>query len=428
MSSVVFFGRAHAGKSTLVGSMIAREKGLSYKDLLRLERKNFEEIPNYDPSSLYASIVDDTRIERSRRGRLTAAGHAPGSTQKRHYRTASRPNGDKITLIDTPGAEHRHRERDRGMFAGDVGVFCIEAADVIKEEFFSRESQYRTLLRTLSLWAGLSHTKVIVALTKMDEADFRQEVFEEAIIALRLLTDPLGLGLEFVPTAVDVAAMRTFNVFKKSQGTFSWYNGPSLSECIETQLEEIKSNSADEFQLLFTVDESFKKPRSNVGQTWRIKVLSGTLEVGDAVTFGPVMNDRGEYFPVKAKVKALRGDLHRSDQTVELTAVSFGQIAGLDLQSIRTLEGRNISKSSVTTVSSSCGFSCRDSFKIGDSFKFTVARSEKDAFIPGRELLVMWFGRALPFRVSEVGDEGDTMQVIYNKLSKPIIGEIASGL
>ena len=95
MSSVVFFGRAHAGKSTLVGSMIAREKGLSHKDLLRLERKNFEEIPNYDPSSLYASIVDDTRIERSRRGRLTAAGHAPGSTQKRHYRTASRPNGDK---------------------------------------------------------------------------------------------------------------------------------------------------------------------------------------------------------------------------------------------------------------------------------------------------------------------------------------------
>ena len=33
----------------------------------------------------------------------------------------------------------------------------------------------------------------------------------------------------------------------------------------------------------------------------------------------------------------------------------------------------------------------------------------------------MWFGRALPFRVSEVGDEGDTMRVVCNELSKPIM-------
>lgn len=419
MSSVVFFGRAHAGKSTLVGSMIAKEKGFSSENLQRLQQKNLQEIPNYDPSSLYSSIVDDTKVERNRRGEGAMGGRAPGSTQIRHYRIATLPNGTKITLIDTPGAEHLQRERDRGMFAGDVGVFCIETADVINDKFLSNERQYRALLRTLSLWAGLSRTRVVVALTKMDEVGFSEEAFEEAAATLRVLTGELTLSLEFVPTAVDVRAMETFNLFESSSN-LPWYEGPTLSESIQQQIGRSDQERGGEYRLLFSIDQSFKKPQSNAGQTWQIKVLSGRVAVDDPVVIAPVKNNRGEYFAVRADVKALHENLHRSEATVELATATSGQLVGLDLRSITTMDRRGISKDSIDTVYSSCGFSGHDNFRMGTGFSFKVPRSERETFVPGRAFLLVWLGRTIQFYVSTVSDLPDGPMVLGERLSKPI--------
>lgn len=416
MSSIVFFGKAHAGKSTLVGSLIAHNEEL---DLERLDSKFGFEIPNYDPSTLYSAIVDDTQNERMRRVPGLPGGHAPGSTRTRHYRNIALFGDRKVTVIDTPGAEHLNKERDRGMFAGDVGVFCLEANDVANEDFLAKDEQYRTVLRTLALWSGLARAKVIVALTKMDEPKFDEAVFERACSTIRQLCGGVDLSVEFVPTAIVVRSRETHNVLGRSPH-MGWYNGRTLADALQAHLGQRLSSGDRSGSLLFSVDRQFDRPRSRVGRTWQVKVLSGVLRKGQRVVLAPVSDSNHEFLPISAEVKALHGNLHRSENTEELEEVGPGGIVGLDLRSVASRGGRGMSKDDFNTLYTTCGFDPGASFAMSSSFEFSVPLEHAELFIPGRQFGLIWFGRNLEFQVRGSEPWREAHRVSAGGLARPI--------
>lgn len=411
MSSVVFFGKAHAGKSTLAGALYARSMGI---DIDREEERLRRDVPNYDPSSVYALLLDDTKQERLRR-----KGTTTGSTITRHYRNVTLPQGGKITVIDTPGAEHLSKERDRGMFAGDVGVFFLEAADVVNESFFVKDEQYRMIITTLALWTGLARNGVIVAFTKMDECAFSQEAYLKARDVIMDLCEGVSLRAEFLPTSIQVRERLTHNVFAPSD-EMPWYTGPTLAGMLETYAAEGDSARLTNDELLFSVDQEFEQSRSRSGKTWRIKVLSGVLHKGDIITLSPVTDSNRRFLSVTGTVKSIHAELHRTDALSDLEEAGPGTIAGLDLKGLTSEKGRGIAKSDFHTIYTSCGFAAATQHAESRQFRFAVAPEHEQTFAVGREFGLMWFGRAVAFAVRSVATAGDSLHVDAELKSRPI--------
>lgn len=417
MSSIVFFGKAHAGKSTLVGSLVAQSDGL---DLDALERRFASEIPNYDPSDLFSSIVDDTRNERERKtGGARGKSGAPGSTKTRHYRNIALDGDVKVTVIDTPGAEHLVKERDRGMFAGEVGVFCLEAVDVINQDFFAKDKQYRAIMTALALWSGLSRGRVVVALTKMDECAFEEAAFNDAREIIRSLCEDLDLASEFVPTCVEVRARRSHNVFTRSE-TMPWYDGPTLIEALRRHVGEVATSHDREGGLLFAVDREFANPASRAGKIWQVKVLSGTLRQGDRIKLSPVVDSNHDFMSVSAEVKQIRANLHRGEPTRVIEEAAAGAIVGLDLRSITSDGGHRLQKSDFNTLYTTCGFSESAPYAVSQSFLFSVAESYADLFTRGRQFGLIWFGRTVEFEVEAADPWRETLRIRARLITRPI--------
>lgn len=417
MSSIVLFGKAHAGKSTLVGSLIAHSEGL---DLDALERQFARDIPNYDPSDLFSSIVDDTRNERERKaGGVQGKSSAPGSTKTRHYRNIALDRDVKVTVIDTPGAEHLDKERDRGMFAGEVGVFCLEAADVINRDFFAKDKQYRAIMTSLALWSGFSRGRVVVALTKMDECDFEEEAFNDAREIIRAICEDLDLASEFVPTCVDVRARQSHNLFIRSE-MMPWYDGPTLTQALRRHVGELSNLHDQEGGLLFSVDREFVNPTSRAGKIWQVKVLSGTLRQSDRIKLAPVVDSNHEFMVVSAEVKQIRANLHRAESVRVIEEAAAGAIVGLDLRSIKSEGGRRLQKGDFNTLYTTCGFSDSVTYAVSQAFLFSVAESYANIFTSGRQFGLIWFGRSVEFAVEDVDPRQGDLLIHARLMSRPI--------
>lgn len=413
----MFFGKAHAGKSTLVGSMVAHTDAL---DLDALERKFALEIPNFDSSDLYSSIVDDTRNERQRKSRPDRGGSgAPGSTKSRHYRNVRLDGAATVTVIDTPGAEHLGKERDRGIFAGEVGVFCLETADVINQDFFAKDRQYRAIMTALALWAGLSRGRVVVALTKMDECDFQETAFLEACDTIRSLCEELDLAAEFVPTSVEVRRRESHNLFDHS-ARMAWYKGPTLVEALRSHVGELAISRDHQGGLLFAVDREFANPTSRAGKIWQVKVISGTLRQGDRVALAPVVDVSREFLSVTAEVKQIRANLHRAEPVRVVEEAAAGAIVGLDLRSIVSSRGRKLQKSEFNAIYTTCGFSDSAAYSMSHTIIFTVPESFADLFTQGRQFGLIWFGRGVEFEIQAADRWREAIRVKARMMTRPI--------
>ncbi|WP_028315946.1 GTP-binding protein [Desulfatibacillum aliphaticivorans] len=148
-NNLVIFGPAHAGKSTLAGYLRVRlDSSFNFN-------KHVDSIKDekwFTDDKALSSIVDTAKKERELRDTSSKLGT---SRFIHSYGIENQNNSNKIysnlTIIDTPGAQHKYKERIKGMYFGEIGVFVIEAKKVLNTTIDNIHEYYSPLM----LWKKL---------------------------------------------------------------------------------------------------------------------------------------------------------------------------------------------------------------------------------------------------------------------------------
>lgn len=388
--SIVVFGMAHCGKSTCIGYMHnkMREKDSSYSFEKFVDdlRNNLRE---YDSSRDYGYLVDVYKEERNKQ-------RAKSGTSKIMHISPIEIDGFRVMILDTPGSEHKSIQRQKGMYYGDIGIFCIEINQLISDEFFTKKSMFSTFMSTLMLWSKFKR-KTIVALTKMDLCDYSEEAYRTACAMIQQLCEMINI-VAIIPISINVKERLSHNIDSISI-KMPWYQGGTLEEALEQELKhypkEINKNT-----VLFLVDRTHSVSKQYTGKSWRIKILQGTLEVGQKVILTPV-SINGITTSIKARIKTIRADLVKTgEKPVYIDYASEGSLVGIDLTDIK-LNNHGIKKSIVKTITSSCGFSPDYKFKTSDMFIFKPKYEYIDKCTLGRKMQILWFGKTISFQIIE---------------------------
>ena len=123
MSNVVFFGQADAGKSTLAGYIISRyDKEFKMSKFIE---SMIADNPKCDVSLAFSAIMNTNKDEVENSRHL--------NSKSLHLRKIQLPF-EKVTIIDTPGSENYRKQRERGMYYGNVGIFFMEINNVLEHK------------------------------------------------------------------------------------------------------------------------------------------------------------------------------------------------------------------------------------------------------------------------------------------------------
>jgi len=251
--NLVVIGHKDHGKSTLIGRLLYDSKAIPEQKLQEIEG----ELKKAGNEGFRFAFLLDT-LEEERRGGLTIdIMQTPFQTKKHLY-----------TIIDCPG----HREFIKKMFTGasqaDAAVLVVSAKEGIQDQ----TKQHAFLIRTLGI------QQLIVAVNKMDEANYEEAKFRHVCEELQPILDSLGYRS---PPIVPLSALNGENVFERSR-KMSWYRGSSLIETLDKTVSP-------------SVPPVSKPLRGCVQDIYEIegkkivacKILTGILEEGKIVNLDP---------------------------------------------------------------------------------------------------------------------------------------------
>lgn len=385
-NTVVIFGMAHSGKSTCGGyiynySMQGKANYDFEKNINKIKDKLGE---NYDASRDFGYLLDKSRDEMLR----TKAG-----TSKRLHIKSIQCNDSEFVIVDTPGAQHRATQRQKGMYYGDIGVFCVEIEKIIDERFLGNRKQFLTFMSTLILWSKFKR-KTIIALTKMDIAEFSEEKYIHACGILKQLCQNLDVSA-IIPISINVRERKGHNIFDKSL-LMDWYTGKTLMAAVKEAFSSVQSVRKDD-SLIFYVDRSYMQSLQYTGKSWRIKVIRGAIKVGQKITLSPVVINKN-YYTITATVKSIRADLESIEGLRYIDSATEGNFVGIDLSDIYC-EKKRLDKRELNTICTTCGFSSHYQYSFSDEFTFVVGVQYLEKLGIKRQMDLLWFGRAVTFEI-----------------------------
>jgi elongation factor 1-alpha len=255
--NIITAGHVDHGKSTLFGRLLYESGAIREDELKKLK----EEAKEYKiEGGEFAYIVDTIKEERQR-GMTIDIMHRPFETNKYYF-----------TIIDVPG----HRDFVKNMITGasqaDGAILVVSArpGEGVQEQ--TKEHVY--LIKVLGI------SQVIVAITKMDLANWDKAVYEKLKNDVIALMKPLGFPVDkmlFIP----VAAQLGDNVFKRSEN-MPWYTGPTLVEALDTfQVPPRPVNKP----LRIPIQDVYSI--TGVGTVPVGRVETGVLKTNDIVVFEP---------------------------------------------------------------------------------------------------------------------------------------------
>ncbi|MBL8739877.1 MAG: 50S ribosome-binding GTPase [Myxococcales bacterium] len=247
-------GSVDDGKSTLIGRML-HDVGAVFDDQLRAVKK--ATATRLGDEEIDFSLFTDGLIAEREQGITIDVAYRYFSTETR-----------KFIIADTPGHEQYTRNMATGASTADIAIILLDARLGVLPQS-KRHAAIASLL-------GIS--QLIVAVNKMDLADYAEARFDELRREFAAFTDKLRFdGVHFVP----VSAKKGDNVVAKSERT-PWYAGLPLLGLLESL--PVRRASADEpFRFpVQTVIRPHLDYRGFAG--W---VARGIVRVGDEVTVLP---------------------------------------------------------------------------------------------------------------------------------------------
>jgi len=251
--NLVVIGHKDHGKSTLIGRLLYDSNAIPEQ---KLQEVKAELKKAGDEGFRFAFLLDT--LEEERRGGLTIdIMQIPFKTKKHLY-----------TIIDCPG----HREFIKKMFTGasqaDAAVLVVSAKEGIQDQ----TKQHAFLIKTLGMH------QLIVAINKMDEANYEEAKFKEICDKLAPILNSLGYKN---PQTVPLSALNGENVFKKSQ-KMRWYKGSSLIETLDRTVRP--STPPVDKPLRACVQDVYEIEGKKIVVC---KIPTGILKEGKIVNFDP---------------------------------------------------------------------------------------------------------------------------------------------
>ncbi len=253
--NLAVIGHIDHGKSTLVGRLMY-EAGAVPAHVI--EKYKAEAKEKGKESFAFAWVMDSLKEERER-GITIDIAHKRFDTAKYYF-----------TVVDCPG----HRDFVKNMITGasqaDAAILVVAAPDGVMAQ--TREHIF--LSRTLGI------NQLIVAVNKMDAANYSEERYKEVVAQVSELLKMIGFkpkDIPFIPTS----AFEGDNITKASENT-PWYKGSSIMQA----LDELKTpEKPDTLPLRIPVEDAYTI--SGIGTVPVGRVETGVMKKGDKVVFMP---------------------------------------------------------------------------------------------------------------------------------------------
>ena len=198
-------GSVDDGKSTLIGRLLHDSKAV-YEDQVASVKKS--RINRAAGPVDFSLLTDGLRAEREQGITIDVA--------YRYFTTARR----KFIIADTPGHEQYTRNMATGASTADLAVILIDGTKGLLPQ-----TRRHAFIASL-----LGITNVLVAVNKMDLAEYREDVFRKLQDDFLLLASQLGIASVH---CVPISALEGDNVVDRSK-RMPWYHGPTLLEHLET--------------------------------------------------------------------------------------------------------------------------------------------------------------------------------------------------
>ena len=248
-------GSVDDGKSTLIGRMLY-EAQLVFEDQVSALKADSKRQGTQGGEIDFALLVDGLSAEREQ-----------GITIDVAYRFFSTDHR-KFIVADTPGHEQYTRNMVTGASTADAAVILVDASQGILVQT-RRHSFIASLL-------GIK--QVVLAINKMDLANYSQQVFDQIVEDYQIFSSSLDFDSV---TAIPLSALKGDNVIERSD-QMTWYNGPTLLGFLET-VDIRKSLSHHPFR--FPV-QWVNRPSSDF-RGYSGTVVAGEVNVGDNVRVLP---------------------------------------------------------------------------------------------------------------------------------------------
>lgn len=292
--NLAVIGHIDHGKSTLVGRLMF-ETGAVPAHLI--EKYRVESKEKGKESFAFAWVMDTLKEERER-GITIDIAHKRFDTAKYYF-----------TVVDCPG----HRDFVKNMITGasqaDAAILVVAAPDGVMDQ----TKEHVFLSRTLGI------NQLIVAVNKMDAADYSEERYNEVkkeVSALLGLVGFKAADIPFIPTS----AFGGDNISKSSEKT-PWYKGPCILEALDLLSLPDKP---DKLPLRIPVQDAYTI--SGIGTVPVGRVETGIMKKGETVTFMP-SGATGE-------VKSI--EMHHEEQTQAVPGDNIGwNVRGIGKNDIR---------------------------------------------------------------------------------------------
>lgn len=399
--NVVIFGPAKAGKSTLLGYVYANcTPGFDLEKAISDIRKRLG--VNYNKKSKYAYIFDTLPDEVLRE-------HDRGTTRTMKKKKI-RINDYEIIIIDTPGAEHRYRERVKGMYYGEIGVFMVELLNLTEHGLLDQtnENTLKEFFTPLCLWYGFKDKKrkTIVTISKMDTGSnpFSEEEFIKATEIIKTISR--DETIEIIPISIIVDKDCDHNVLRKSEKLW-WYSGPTLLDRLHEVIEETPTDEIDE-PLFSHINK--KHDITGVRRVVTVKILQGTLINGSTVKITPVKCKNEIYVSSLAKVKNIQ-----DEEGKDIEIAKKGDLVGLNIDYTR-MEGKKCKKENLDIIDSSCIVDLHTPLSLGNVLQFRysskkIEKEETEKFHLLESVMILWFGRFVSSKVINIDDGVVTLEI-----------------
>ncbi|MEU8541949.1 GTP-binding protein [Streptomyces sp. NPDC048717] len=250
-------GSVDDGKSTLVGRLLHDSKSVLADQMEAVERASAGR--GQDTPDL-ALLTDGLRAEREQ-----------GITIDVAYRYFATPKR-RFILADTPGHVQYTRNMVTGASTAELTVILVDARNGVVEQT-RRHAAIAALLRV---------PHVVLAVNKMDLADYRESVF--AAIAEEFTAYATGLGIGEI-TTIPISALAGDNVVEPS-AHMDWYSGPTVLEYLESvPVGHDLTHHHARLPVQYVI-----RPRTAEHPDYRGyagQIASGTFRVGEQVTILP---------------------------------------------------------------------------------------------------------------------------------------------
>ena len=267
--SMVVIGHVDAGKSTLMGHLLHSLGEVDKRTMHKYEKLSKEK---GKASFKYAWVLDNDDSERER-GVTMDVGY-------NHFETENR----RVTLLDAPGHKDFIPNMISGATQADVAVLVVTAPEGEFMDGFSDGGQTK---EHASLVRSLGVKEMIVAINKMDVADWSEERFNaiKADLDFYLLKKLNFKNVRYIP----VSGMTGENLTSQNGECklYKWYkDGPTLLQGIDQFPAGTRLRAMDK-PFRFSVSDVFKSLMLG-GAVVSGRVQTGVCVVGDELRIMPI--------------------------------------------------------------------------------------------------------------------------------------------